>query len=134
MTTSTLVTTSDVDTTPHRYAALDRLQTAYRVEEIAGRVYTRYQEALTTNNAMDFDDLLMRSALLFRDNLAVRVKYQQKWQYLLVDEFQDISEGRARLLHALKAQHEDARIFAVGDDWQSIYRFAHFVLRLIKYN
>jgi DNA helicase-4 len=42
----------------------------------------------------------------------------------LVDEFQDISEGRARLLKALKTQHDDARLFAVGDDWQSIYRFA----------
>ena len=58
-------------------------------EEIAGRVYTRYQDALRINNAMDFDDLLMRTVLLLRENQDLLRKYQQKWQYLLVDEFQD---------------------------------------------
>ncbi len=59
-------------------------------------------------------------------------RYRSPYRHLLVDEFQDISAGRARLLRALKAQHADARIFAVGDDWQSIYRFAGSDIHLMR--
>lgn len=93
-------------------------------EEIAGRVYTRYQEALQTNNALDFDDLLMRTALLLRDDLEMRVKYQHKWRYLLVDEFQDTNLAQYKLLQLMAGEPENNRnLFAVGDDDQSIYRF-----------
>jgi DNA helicase-2/ATP-dependent DNA helicase PcrA len=93
-------------------------------EEIGGRVYRRYQEALQTNNAFDFDDLLMRTALLMRDNLEIREKYQQKWQYLLVDEFQDTNTAQYELLRYLANEPLGKRnIFAVGDEDQSIYRF-----------
>ena len=51
-------------------------------------------------------------------------RYRSPYRHILVDEFQDISDGRAQLLLALEAQHADARLFALGDDWQSIYRFA----------
>ena len=53
-------------------------------------------------------------------------RYRSSFRHLLVDEFQDISTARANLLIALKKQDPDARIFAVGDDWQSIYRFTGF--------
>ena len=93
-------------------------------EEIAGRVYARYQEALHTNNAMDFDDLLTRTTLLMRDNLEIRRKYQQKWQYLLVDEFQDTNTAQYELLRLLANEPEGRRnLFVVGDEDQSIYRF-----------
>ena len=93
-------------------------------EEIAGRVYGRYQEALHTNNAMDFDDLLTRTALLMRDNEELRRKYQQKWQYLLVDEFQDTNTAQYELLRLLANEPEGQRnLFVVGDEDQSIYRF-----------
>jgi DNA helicase-2/ATP-dependent DNA helicase PcrA len=93
-------------------------------EEIAGRVYARYQEALRTNNAMDFDDLLTRAALLLRDNLEIRRKYQQKWQYLLVDEFQDTNTAQYELLKLLANEPDGQRnLFVVGDEDQSIYRF-----------
>ena len=59
-------------------------------------------------------------------------RYKSPYRHLLVDEFQDISEGRARLLKALKAQHADARLFAVGDDWQSIYRFTGSDIHLMR--
>ena len=59
--------------TPDEYRA-----TGY-FEEIAGRVYARYQEALRANNAVDFDDLLLHAVRLLRDNLDIRVKYQRKW-------------------------------------------------------
>src|SRR5690606_35613998 len=52
--------------------------------------------------------------------------------HILVDEFQDISQGRARLVSALKAQHPDVRLFGVGDDWQSIFRFAGSDLHLMR--
>ena len=51
-------------------------------------------------------------------------RFLSPYRYILVDEFQDISPGRARLVKALLDQSPDAQLFAVGDDWQSIYRFA----------
>lgn len=93
-------------------------------DEIAGRVYRRYQEALQSNNAFDFDDLLMRTTLLLRDNLDLRAKYQQKWQYLLVDEFQDTNTAQYELLRLLANEpHGKRNLFVVGDEDQSIYRF-----------
>lgn len=99
-------------------------QTHTYFEEIAGRVYRRYQEALEASNAMDFDDLLTRTALLLRDNLDVRVKYQKKWPYLLVDEFQDTNTAQYELLRLLATEPDGKRnLFVVGDEDQSIYRF-----------
>ena len=92
--------------------------------EIVSRVYGRYQEALQVNNAMDFDDLIMRATLLFQDNEEIRAKYQRKWHYLLVDEFQDTNTVQYELLALLAGAPEGKRnIFCVGDDDQSIYRF-----------
>jgi DNA helicase-4 len=59
-------------------------------------------------------------------------KYRSPFKHILVDEFQDISRSRGRLVKALKAQHDDARVFAVGDDWQSIYRFAGSDINLMR--
>ena len=74
-----------------------------------------YQKRL--EDRIDFEDMIVRAAEHVEAG-----RYKSPYRHLLVDEFQDISEGRARLLKALKAQHDDARLFAVGDDWQSIYR------------
>ncbi len=104
--------------TPENY------QSASYFEEIAGRVYRAYQEALIANNAMDFDDLLLRTVLLLRDNLEVRVKYQRKWPYVLVDEFQDTNQAQYEMLRLLVGEPTNARnLFVVGDEDQSIYRF-----------
>lgn len=93
-------------------------------EEIAGRVYRSYQESLLANNAMDFDDLLLRTVLLLRDNLEARVKYQRKWPYLLVDEFQDTNSVQYEMLRLLTGEPTNQRnLFVVGDEDQSIYRF-----------
>lgn len=93
-------------------------------EEIAGRVYTRYQEALQVNNAMDFDDLLLKSVLLFRQRPDLLEKYQKKWPYLLVDEFQDTNKVQYELIHLLaNAPGSQRNLFCVGDDDQSIYRW-----------
>lgn len=104
--------------TPEEYQS-----TSY-FEEIAGRVYRSYQESLLANNAVDFDDLLMRTVLLLRRNLDVRVKYQRKWPYLLVDEFQDTNSAQYEMLRLLAGEPGNNRnLFVVGDEDQSIYRF-----------
>ncbi len=94
------------------------------MEEIVGRVYERYQQALQTNNAMDFDDLLGKTATLLRDNETIRRKYQEKWPFVLVDEFQDTNTVQYELLRYLVSEGEGQRnLFVVGDEDQSIYRF-----------
>ncbi|MBP8291618.1 MAG: UvrD-helicase domain-containing protein [Caldilineaceae bacterium] len=93
-------------------------------DEIAGRVYARYQEALLVNNAMDFDDLLLFTVLLLRQNQPIREKYQQKWRFLLVDEFQDTNAAQYEMVQLLAgAPTNNRNLFVVGDEDQSIYRF-----------
>lgn len=88
-------------------------------------LFDAYQRRL--GERIDFEDMIIRAAEHVESG-----RYQSPYRHLLVDEFQDISEGRARLLRALKAQHADARIFAVGDDWQSIYRFTGSDIHLMR--
>jgi len=76
---------------------------------------------------IDFEDMIVRATEHVEAG-----RYKSPYRHLLVDEFQDISEGRAKLLKALKNQHRDARIFAVGDDWQSIYRFTGSDIHLMR--
>ncbi len=76
-----------------------------------------YQEKL--GNCIDFEDMINRASEYVETG-----RYRSSYRYILVDEFQDISVGRARLLRALLGQHANARLFSVGDDWQSIFRFA----------
>ena len=93
-------------------------------DEIAGRVYERYQQALQLNNAMDFDDLLLFTVLLLRQNQPIREKYQQKWRFLLVDEFQDTNAAQYEMVQLLAgAPTNNRNLFVVGDEDQSIYRF-----------
>lgn len=89
--------------------------------EITSRVYARYQELLISNNARDFDDLLMDTAVLFRDNVEVREKYQRFYEYLLVDEFQDTNAAQYVLVSQLAAPQNN--VFVVGDEDQAIYAF-----------
>jgi DNA helicase-2/ATP-dependent DNA helicase PcrA len=93
--------------------------------EIVARVYPRYQAILLDNNAMDFDDLLMQMALLLRDNEAVRLKYQNLLEYVLVDEFQDTNTAQYRLVQyfAVNPGSDYKNIFVVGDEDQGIYAF-----------
>ena len=76
---------------------------------------------------IDFEDMILRASDHVRAG-----RYTSPYRHLLVDEFQDISDARAGLLLALKEQHEDARIFAVGDDWQSIFRFTGSDIHLMR--
>ena len=93
--------------------------------EIFERVYGEYQKRL--GERIDFDDMISRATDYIKEN-----RYRSSFRHLLVDEFQDISTARANLLIALKKQDPDTRIFAVGDDWQSIYRFTGSNINLMQ--
>ena len=90
-------------------------------DEVVKRVYINYQQMLLTNNAVDFDDLLLYTAFLLDDNPAVRERYARRFEHVLVDEFQDTNLAQYSLLRRLSSFHNN--IFAVGDADQSIYRW-----------
>lgn len=86
-----------------------------------GEIYQRYQQRLFKAGAMDFDDLLFNTNILFRDHLDVLNKYQQRFRYIMVDEFQDTNLSQYLITKKLAAVHQN--ICVVGDDAQSIYAF-----------
>ncbi|MGD9316992.1 MAG: UvrD-helicase domain-containing protein [Anaerolineae bacterium] len=90
-------------------------------EEVASRVYERYQALLAENGALDFDDLLVKMVQLFRRDAGVRAKYQRRYPFILVDEWQDTNMAQYELVKLLAG--ERANLFVVGDEDQSIYRF-----------
>jgi DNA helicase-2/ATP-dependent DNA helicase PcrA len=90
-------------------------------DEVVKRIYIGYQQMLLTNNAVDFDDLLLYTASLLEDNPAVRERYARRYEHILVDEFQDTNLAQYALLKMLSSYHNN--IFAVGDADQSIYRW-----------
>ncbi len=81
-------------------------------------LYEAYQQQLRDSASIDFEDMIGMAIDYVESG-----RYQSPYCYLLVDEFQDISASRARLLKALLAQQPNSNLFCVGDDWQSIYRF-----------
>ena len=87
--------------------------------EVAGRVYKRYQEILQANDALDFDDLLMTTACMLRDYSDIREAYQNRYQHILVDEFQDTNTAQYQLVKLLTGKQRN--LFVVGDPDQSIY-------------
>lgn len=99
----------------------DYFATTTYYEEIARRVYTRYEEILKANGALDFDDLLCRVTWLFKDQPEVLARYQDRYEYLLVDEFQDTNSAQYEMVCGLAARSRN--IFCVGDEDQSIYGF-----------
>ena len=86
-----------------------------------GEIYRTYQKRLFKSSAMDFDDLLFNTNVLFRDHLDVLNKYQQRFKYVMVDEFQDTNLSQYLITKKLAAVHQN--ICVVGDDAQSIYAF-----------
>ena len=86
-----------------------------------GRVYEKYQKRLKENDALDFDDIILNTVLLLRDFKDVRTYYQQKFKYVLVDEYQDTNHLQYLLTSLLAGGYQN--VCVVGDDDQSIYRF-----------
>ncbi|HEY4328639.1 MAG TPA: UvrD-helicase domain-containing protein [Phycisphaerae bacterium] len=88
-------------------------------EKNVARVFLRYEQILADNKAVDFDDLLLKMAILLRDNREVREKLQERFQYILIDEYQDTNHAQFLLAHMLAMNHKN--ICATGDPDQSIY-------------
>jgi len=99
----------------------DQYPTNDYFSEIVKRVYEAYQKALLAANAMDFDDLLLNMVLLLRNNEVVRDKYQRRFHYVLVDEFQDTNKVQYELVKYFAAPQNN--VFVVGDEDQAIYAF-----------
>ncbi len=85
------------------------------------QVYTEYQHTLKKNNALDFDDLIMKCVELLRDNTAVLDYYQERFRYIMVDEYQDTNTAQFHLVALLAGKYRN--LCVVGDDDQSIYKF-----------
>jgi DNA helicase-2/ATP-dependent DNA helicase PcrA len=92
---------------------------SYLLPPVGLQVYRKYQEYLCQCNAMDFGDLIMNILLLFRYNNRVREALQNKYKYILVDEYQDTNRAQFELIATLVDKHQN--LFVVGDDDQSIY-------------
>ncbi len=87
--------------------------------DIFSSIYDAYQSQLNSNEEIDFEDQIIKSCDYLESE-----RHTHSYKYILVDEFQDISQDRKRMIHALLDQNDEIKLFAVGDDWQSIYRFS----------
>ena len=99
--------------------AMAREADGYYFEEVCARVYGLYEELMARNNAVDFDDLLLRTVQLFREYPVVLQRYQERYGYLMVDEFQDTNVAQYQLARQLSQAHQNFCV--VGDPDQSIY-------------
>lgn len=109
--------------TANMYAASADMTELDKVSRIPlmGTIYKTYASRCFRSNAMDFDDLLLNTNILLRDFPEVLEKYQKKFEYILVDEYQDTNYSQYLIVKKLAAAHEN--ICVVGDDAQSIYSF-----------
>lgn len=109
--------------TPGAYAANAALTGDDRSKQIPefSNIYIEYCRRCKQNNAMDFDDLLLQTNILLRDSQATLAKYQQLFQYILVDEYQDTNYAQYLIIRRLSQHH--SKVCVVGDDAQSIYSF-----------
>ena len=99
--------------------ALDA-QGDYR-QEIIAKAYSEYQRQLKSSNAFDFDDLIMKTVELFQNNPDILDEYQERFRYIMVDEYQDTNTAQFKLVSLLAAKYQN--LCVVGDDDQSIYKF-----------
>ncbi len=100
---------------PEAYAE----QAAEHFRKTVAKVYPQYDRLLRANRALDFDDLLLRTVLLFRDHPEIRTALSERYRYLLIDEYQDTNRAQYVIAHGIALEHEN--ICATGDPDQSIY-------------
>ncbi|PIE83826.1 MAG: ATP-dependent DNA helicase [Bacteroidia bacterium] len=108
---------------PQTYCTDERIQLQDRMAKRpeTGRIYERYMDALRKANAMDFDDILVRTYILFAHHPDVLEKYREQFKRILVDEYQDTNTVQDKILYQLAGAHQN--LCVVGDDAQSIYAF-----------
>ena len=90
-------------------------------KRIQAQVYTEYQKELRQNNALDFDDLLFKTVELFKLDKEILASYQERFRYIMVDEYQDTNTAQFELIRLLASKYKN--LCVVGDDDQSIYKF-----------
>lgn len=105
-----------VDTAAYQTKAADDYE-----KQLIAKVYVEYQQMLHKNNALDFDDLIMKTVELFQSDSEVLNSYQERLRYLMVDEYQDTNTAQFNLIRLLASKYEN--LCVVGDDDQSIYKF-----------
>ncbi len=98
-------------------------------EEIVGKIYQAYQRELKHNNALDFDDLIRFVVTIFQGHADVLLRYQNQFQYIMVDEYQDTNSPQYLFVHLLAQKNKN--IFVIGDDYQSIYGWRQADIRNI---
>lgn len=106
------------DYEPHEY-----------MDKLVAKLYGHYQNGLKEMNALDFDDLIVLTVKIFKENPEVLKKYQEWWKYIMVDEYQDTSHDQYQFVQLLAGKYKN--IFAIGDDAQSIYAFREADIRNI---
>ncbi len=106
------------DYEPHEY-----------MEKLVAKLYGHYQNGLKEMNALDFDDLIVLTVKIFKENPKILEKYQEWWKYIMVDEYQDTSHDQYQFVQLLAGKYKN--IFAIGDDAQSIYAFREADIRNI---
>lgn len=102
-------------TPPERYRALS----SNNFHELVAEIYPLYQKELRKSQAMDFDDLLMKTVELFMQFPDILAKYQERFQYISVDEYQDTNNAQYKMISMLAQKYKN--LCVIGDDWQSIY-------------
>lgn len=113
---NSLVSSAEYNATP-AYVTEDRIAN----RPMVGQIYSTYQKRLVQSSAMDFDDLLFNTNILFLRYADVLLKYQHKFKYVMVDEYQDTNFAQYTIIKRLAALYENVTV--VGDDAQSIYSF-----------
>ena len=109
-----------------KYELIDTIEFETRaagdyVKRKQAQVYREYQQALKQNNALDFDDLIMKTVELFKLDKEVLASYQDRFRYIMVDEYQDTNTAQFELIRLLALKYQN--LCVVGDDDQSIYKF-----------
>ena len=92
-------------------------------QKAIAEIYQRYQEYLDENQLLDFSDMLLNALTLLKENEGLRDKLQEKYQFILVDEFQDTNEAQMQLVLSLVGDNPEPNILVVGDDDQAVYGF-----------
>lgn len=95
--------------------------------QIVAPLFEQYENYLQERKEIDFSDMINRAAQFIREG-----RFTQRYRYVIIDEFQDISIGRYQLVKAIKARNPACKLFCVGDDWQSIYRFTGSDIALFR--
>src|SRR5690606_12158244 len=91
------------------------------MDEIAAKVYPIYESRLKQSNALDFDDLLIKPITLFEQHPDILERWQDRFRYIMIDEYQDTNKAQYRVTELLAAKYKN--LCVVGDDAQSIYSF-----------